>query len=278
MKDEAQIEVQTSQFAAFIQSSRNIWMNDELGHRPLLRLRWQSDKKTHYFTILADRHPIGFACLTEGDQILLSPMSALATAALADYIAEHNLEVPGIFAPKHVGALMAKALSALTGAQYRAVKHILHWALSPPVNLTEIGGQVRIATPDDIDTLVQMYTAMQAEMNTQRPFNAHQMVRATLSEKSLYILETQHGDIASVGTLDLSDHESSYGEVGHIYTAPSYRGRGFATVLIGHLARQIFKKKSAVFLSSDANDAPSRHLYEKMGFTADAEMVNLRQQ
>jgi ribosomal protein S18 acetylase RimI-like enzyme len=278
MKNDAQLEVQTSQFAAFIQSSRNIWMNDQLSHRPLLRLLPQSDKKTHCLTILADRHATGFACLTEGDQILLSPMPAPAIAALADYIAEHKLEVPGIFAPKHVGALMAKALSALTGAQYRAVKHILHWTLSPPVNLSDDGAQLRFATPDDIDRLVQMYTAMQAEMNTQRPFDAHQMVTAALNDKALFVGEVGQGEITCVGTVDLSDRESQYGEIGHIYTAPSYRGHGFARALIGHLAEEVFKTKSAVFLSSDASDTASRGLYSKMGFSIGAEMVNLRRE
>lgn len=276
MKDDAQLEVQTSQFAAFIQSSRNIWMNDELSHRPLLRLRPHSDKKTHCFAVLADRCPIGFACLTEGDQILLSPMSAPAIAALAEYTTEHRLEVPGIFAPKQVGALMAEALSALTGAQYRAVKHILHWTLSPPVNLSDNGGQLRFATPDDIDRLVQMYTAMQAEMNTQRPFDPHQMVTAALNDKSLFVGEVGQGEITCVGTVDLSDRESQHGEIGHIYTAPTYRGRGFASALIGQLAQEVFKTKSAVFLSSDASDAASRGLYSKMGFSISAEVINLR--
>lgn len=278
MMSDQHFKVQHSPLAAFVSASKKGWMDDELSHRPLLRLPTKSEKKMHCLTILADNSAIGFACLTEGDQIILSPMSGPATTALAEYFIEQRLDIPGIFAPKQAGTMMARALERLNGAPYSAVKHILHWALLPPINQSHKVGQLRRARPNDISVLIEMFMAMQDEMNTQRPFNARQMVTAALKAKSLYVGDAEQGEIACVGTVDLSDRESQYGEIGHIYTAPPYRGHGFASALIGHLAKEIVKKKSAVFLSSDANDAASRRLYHKMGFIIGAEMVNLRQQ
>ncbi|AVX05688.1 hypothetical protein MXMO3_03182 [Maritalea myrionectae] len=277
MADDPKLLIETSAPDAFIRAYRKVWLAEELEHRPLLRLSANSMATRHCLTVYAETKPIGFACLTQDDQIILSPLPKKAIPLLAEHLVQRGLHVPGIFAPQHAGLALADALGGLSGVRYRLAKRILHWEMASPVDPLEVEGRLRCATRGDRDALVEMYFAMQAEMNTQRPFDADAMVGTAIASKTLFVWEVRNGEIVCAGKVDLGDAGSKYGEVGNIYSVPAFRGRGIASALVGCLANEILKQKSVVFLSSDAADAPSSKLYKKIGFNVEVEMVNLRQ-
>lgn len=277
MADNPQLQIETTETETFIVGHRALWLAEELKHRPFLRLPTNSVAERLCFTVYAGATPIGFACLATGDQIILSPMPKGAIPLLAEHLVQHRLHVPGIFAPQQAGLALADALSRLSGVRYRLAKRILHWETTSLDVPPEIEGKLRCAKEGDRDTLVDIYMAMQAEMNTQRPFDAYSMVRTAIANQKLFVWETPNDKIACAGKVDLGEVGSKFGEVSNIYSVPTFRGRGIASALVRCLTNKILEQKPAVFLSSDADDAPSFSLYKKIGFNIEVEMVNLRQ-
>jgi len=55
-------------------------------------------------------------------------------------------------------------------------------------------------------------------------------------------------------------------QLGGVFTAPEARGRGVATRAIGALVDRLLERRPAVSLFCDAENAPARRTYEKVGF------------
>jgi hypothetical protein len=55
-------------------------------------------------------------------------------------------------------------------------------------------------------------------------------------------------------------------QLGGVFTAPDLRGRGLATRGIGALVERLLQRRPAVSLFCDAENAPARRAYEKVGF------------
>lgn len=277
MPNDNPVIIQVSELVDFVDEHRPAWLAEELAHRPFLRLGSRSTERLLCLTVRGTHdRPHGFACLIEDDQIILSPMPPQAVAALADYLTQYDLRVPGIFAPEMTGLALSDALRASRGNQYSVVKRVLHWELTALARQSKTKGHLRLATDNDTAILVEMYRDMQHEMNTQRPYDAQQKVTALMARQELVVWDNCEGRIVSTGAASNGTGQSRYGEIGSIYTPPDHRGQGFASALVSHLAEKLLEQNSAVFLSSDAEANASFQLYEKLGFKVDTTLANLR--
>ncbi len=271
------ISVQESELRLFVEEHRQRWVSDELNNRPLLRLDSMSSDQVVCLTIRdSDQNPLGFACLFKGDQIIVSQAPDRAIDELAKYLVLNRCEVPGIFAPEAAGVTLAEYLSAAGRGKYELVKRVLHWELVDLTPCLPVGGQIRPASAQDADMLIGMHYAMQEELNTLRPYDPKQLVISGIDRGEIFVWDTPDQPTVCTGIATLVAGSMTYGAVDGIYTKPDFRGCGYATNLVWHLARDILKKRPAVFLSSDEKGDASFHVYEKLGFKVKTTMANLR--
>jgi ribosomal protein S18 acetylase RimI-like enzyme len=277
MPHEDAFAVKSSNLLDFVDKYRPIWLADELAHRPFLRLNSISDKKPLCLTLHNTNNcPLGFAFLAHDDQIVLSPMSLKTVTALADFLTQQDLTVPGIFAPEKIGHGLSEALLASRRDQFSLAKRVLHWELATPSRQRHADGQLELATGRDKEFMIKMHQEMQHEMNTQRPYDAQQKVTSLMARQQLFVWKNCAGEIVSTGAAEIGASDSRHGEISSIYTPPRFRGQNYASAMISILAEKLLALKPAVFLSSDADAAASSQLYEKLGFEVKTSMINLR--
>lgn len=77
---------------------------------------------------------------------------------------------------------------------------------------------------------------------------------------------------------DMIVHDQDYTVIQQLYTITSYRGQGLAQRLVSTMAEQILQqRKTPVYVAAEDN-APSRAIAEKLGFSLDAQWVFISEQ
>lgn len=231
----------------------------------------------HYYAVFDENGETALtACLSPSDQILLSGAEPSATETLATYLADHGLNIPGIFAPKHLGLTFADNYASKTGKSFKVVKKLGHYGLSELKFIPPQAGDVRLATLNEKQRLIDYRTASQMEGNTQRPVDPTETITQDIEAQRLYILALPDGQIVSTGSIQW-DYlpESAY--VDHIYTPIEHRGKGHATCLTFALSKLVLAKSLVARLSVDLENTPAIAVYEKLGYRRECEMNNLRQ-
>ena len=61
-----------------------------------------------------------------------------------------------------------------------------------------------------------------------------------------------------------------------LQVAPDQRNKGFGALLLGEVERQARERRAPALSLTTAMDNPARHLYERSGFTVQAEKRNRR--
>ena len=190
-------------------------------------------------------------------------------------MADNRLEVPGIFAPAPTGDLAARLLEELTGKHYRLVKELLHLELRQQPMNRFVEGSFRLAGSQDFEQLVSHRTALQAESNTQRPFDSALSIGNDLRSKTLYCWVDATGKIVASGSL-YHDRTPKSSYINHVYVPIQHRRQGYAFALVHKLCELALEQKKIPSLSVDATNQPAYRLYLLMGFTLAARMGNFR--
>ncbi len=124
-------------------------------------------------------------------------------STLCRYLANHQLTVPGIFVLVPTSRLLAQELERLTGVQYQLVKELLHMELRQSPAPRAVTGTLYVAKEHDAEQLAGHRKALQAESNTQRPFDSAQSVQQDLQKKALYTWVNRNDRIVASTSLYL---------------------------------------------------------------------------
>lgn len=261
----------------FCQRFSPLWLENEVASGVIYRVSKADKPGMHYYAVFDENGEMTLtACLNPSDQILLSGADPSATETLAAYLVDHGLDVPGIFAPKPLSLAFADSYEAMTGKAFKVVKALGHYGLSELKFTPHQADDVRLATLNEKQLLIEYRTASQMEGNTQRPVDPTETIVQEIEAQRLYILEWPDGQIVSTGSIQW-DYlpESAY--VDHIFTPVKHRGKGYATCLTFALSQSILSKNLIARLSVDLDNTPAIAVYEKLGYRRECEMNNLRQ-
>ena len=263
--------------SAFLQTYRESWLANEAEDIALLRLSPHSGTADSICLSVHDNgnRTLQTAFLTPQDQLILSQGPSAAINALCCYLTQHNLELPGIFAPTPTSRQTAQALQNLTGRNYRVVKELLHLELHRSPEHRTVVGSLRNAVPEDIDLLISHRQALQDESNTQRPFDSSQSVRSDLKNATIYTwTDDDNCVVASASLLEDLSPTSTY--IDHVYVAPTHRRCGYASALVAQLCTRIREEGRTPRLSVDAANQAAYQAYIGIGFILAARMDNMR--
>ena len=262
--------------AKFIHTYFEHWLSNEAEDIAFLRLEPQSIAANSICISIHDEsgNTLQTAFLTPNDQIILSSGTDEAISAVCSYVAHHDLDVPGIFAPAPTSRLTAKMLERLTGKHYQLVKELLHLELQQPPQSRFTDGVFQAAASQDFKRLVSHRTALQEETNTQRPFDSAQSIQSDLQNGTLYKWVDNNRIVASASLYHDRTPTSAY--IDHVYVEPMYRRQGYASALVSKLCQRAVEQGNVPRLSVDAVNQPAYQAYLKLGFVVSGRMDNLR--
>lgn len=263
--------------AAFLQTHLEYWLAHEAENGAFLRLEPTSIAVDALCLSTEDAsgNVVQTAVFTPQDQIILSRAPTEAVGVLCNYLASCHLDVPGIFAPAPTSRLAAKCLENLIGKQYQLVKELLHLELQQPPKRRAAVGIFQAAIHQDLEHLASHRAAIQAESNTQRPFDAVQSIHADLQNGFLYKWIDDRDRIVASASI-YYDRRPTSAYINHVYVEPVYRRQGYASALVGKLCEQALEQGRVPRLSVDAVNQPAYQAYLKLGFVLAARMDNIR--
>ena len=83
-------------------------------------------------------------------------------------------------------------------------------------------------------------------------------------ERGLVRVWDHGGAVAFIG---FGDGPAATARIAPVYTLPDFRGRGYASAMVGALSRELFAAGTrAIFLTTDVSNPTSNAIYQRIGF------------
>lgn len=188
-----------------------------------------------------------------------------ALACLIDALLEADIPIPGVMTEKALAERFAHAYCAAAGLESSVHKSLRLYELRE-VNPAILSGQIRLATESDMAFLPywcegfasDCFGSPFAVQNDPEPYRYH------VSAGNLYIL--MDGG-TPVSMANISRQMRTVCGVGHVYTPPYFRGKGYATACVASLSRLILDRGFAsCVLYTDLANPTSNSIYQKIGY------------
>ena len=192
---------------------------------------------------------------------------------VVDGLCRGHWAVPGVMAPEPLAEAFASIWNRRTGAVRRTGMKLRVYELRRVVAPPLPPGAPRQAAVEDLDLVRQWARAFNRECFGDR----HQEESTAGVEERLgggrLFLWIDGTPVSMAGR----SRPTAHGEaIGPVYTPPQRRGRGYATALVAHLAQRILGEgKEFCTLYADLANPRSNSIYQKIGFTAVADVVEM---
>jgi len=155
----------------------------------------------------------------------------------------------------------------LTGRAHRLRVRLRQHALTA-VNAVPIApGGPRLAEVGDVEWLVEMHVAFITEVGIpDPPERVREFMPLRVARGDYWIWD----DGARMAYVGYNDAAPDFARIAPVYTIPGARGRGYATVLVAALARELLARgKRKLFLTTDIANPTSNAIYARIGFRAE---------
>ncbi len=191
--------------------------------------------------------------------------AAMEVAATALY--EAGWTLPGVNGPAALSETFARRWQALSGREWTqllALRIFEARQVTPP---PDVSGNLRRATRDDRDLLINWFTAFAADTGLNEE-------RSHLIRSIDHRLESAHGGIwfwEVAGTpvsLVAAGGPTPHGiRIGPVYTPPEHRRSGYASAATAAVSQLQFDAgREFVFLFTDLANATANHIYQAIGY------------
>ena len=238
-----------------------------------------------YLTVGSPTGPSLAALMSSSQKFLLAaeaPPHDEALAALVSHLSNAGVSLPGVFGEEMLAGRFASLWAAAAGCQptptFQQRLHKLTAAVLPPQPPI---GQLRPATVRESELLAGWVLDFQIEALPQEAGDldsARIMVDGLLGRKDLYVWEAVDGDKTRVVSMAARARPTQRGiAINLVYTPPSERRRGYATVLVAHLSRLLLDAGwQFCTLFTDQANATANSLYARIGYHPIADFIEYR--
>lgn len=262
--------------ARFVDALRPLWepreaeLNLMLGIA-LALLRERSPRHVLFASLEQDGTPVGAVVRTSPAGFVVAASEPHAAAALARHFAvsrEHG-DAPSVVGSRDAARAFAEAWSHETKRPASLVMAQRILALSRLAPPPPARGRARLARIEDAETIATWLGALEVEAMTPGPPTprAEQItaVRRRIGAQNLLVWETDDEALVSMALL-VRPTPNGVAVTG-VYTPPEHRGRGYASCCVAAISqRALASGKRFTCLYTDANNATSNALYERIGY------------
>ena len=207
----------------------------------------------------------------------ITPMPFDAIGPLADAMATEAPDLPGTAGDAATAAAFAGAWTERTGGGARVLEGQRIYRLDEVTHPSGVEGSLRVATGDDLETVVAWFAAFHHEVEATAPAADLGSVVAARVAAGLVWLWERDGELVSSAMA----HPAIAGAVriGFVFTPPEHRGCGFAAAAVAALSElalgdaRPFGRTEACLLYTELRNATSNRVYRRLGYRSVAEVL-----
>ena len=216
---------------------------------------------------------VGCAARTAPWNLAVSPMPLAAATALGRAVAGADPGLPGVTGERAV------AQAVLTGfgsprAAFVAVEEVVHVlaGLRPPAG---VPGAARQACRDEVELLVQWHEQFASDAGLPAR-DLLTSVEQRLRTGGLWWWMDGDERVSMAGHVaPLATPGGAVGRIGPVFTPERFRRRGYAGAVTAAVVEQLLPRCATVMLLADAANPTSNGVYERLGFSPVAYIVEL---
>jgi RimJ/RimL family protein N-acetyltransferase len=206
----------------------------------------------------------GAALVTPPLQAIVYVPPGPAMAAVADAFDAMGLRPPGVHGPAAAADAFAALWCARRGLRPELTEESRAFELTEVVAAPPASGRMRAAAEADLPLVETWYADFFGESD---PFAAGrtpaEQGRCAMREGRL-VLWDDGGAVAQAAVVGRTPHGA---RVGHVYTPPALRRRGYATALVEALSRRLLAEgRRYCSLFADLANPVSNSIYAKIGY------------
>lgn len=215
---------------------------------------------------------VGAFSRTPPMKVGLTPMPPEAAESVVEAVAGRWEHIPGVLGPREVATAVAETWVRRKGGTVRTGMRQGIYELTELVEpASRPAGESRLATAEDLPTLVSWMTAFADEVGV-GPRDPEEMARRAVEEERFLVWEV--GALVSVA--GWSARTPNGYRIGYVFTPPAHRGRGYATALVADLTRSLLDGGARFcFLYTDLSNPTSNAIYRRLGYRQVAEVVDV---
>jgi predicted GNAT family acetyltransferase len=196
-----------------------------------------------------------------------------AVERLADALLRGNWPVPGVLAREAMAERFASIWHHRTGAGYSTAMRMRIYELRRVVHPTYPPGEIRQAAAGDMELVRQWAHGFHEECFGD---GQHELSMKSAEDKvknGLLLLWVDRVPTSMAARTRPTPHGEA---VSFVYTPPDQRRKGYGTAVVARLSQRILDDgKQFCTLFADLNNPTSNSIYQRIGYTAVADVVEL---
>lgn len=222
--------------------------------------------------------PVGIAMRTAPHNLVVSPMPTDAARALGVHLAAVDPDLPGVTGEPDVCEPLLEGLGATDRAHIGMVEKVrVLQTLSAPRR--PVPGRARRIQASDVELVADWLVSFAGEVDLNvRP--GRESVLAELASDpapARWLWERAGQPVALAGHAPLVPTPAgTVGRVGPVYTPEQHRGRGYGSAITHAVSQKLGQRCEIVMLYTDAANATSNAVYERLGYAVVAEVVEIQ--
>ncbi|MEU5690164.1 GNAT family N-acetyltransferase [Actinosynnema sp. NPDC020468] len=226
------------------------------------------DQPALMLTVVQDDVLVAAALRTPPWYLTLSGVPPQWADTLAEALAG-EVELPGVNGPRESVEAFTAAWTARTGVTAKedaAMRLFRLGELEPP---TDVTGEARLATEDDLDLLVRWYLEFVGEATVHEPEEdlANKVVRVGMAAGSGNVLWTVDGE--PVAWACASKPVAGMSRIGPVFTPVAHRRHGYGAAVTAASSRWALEAGAEhVVLYTDLANPVSNSIYQRIGYRA----------
>jgi GNAT superfamily N-acetyltransferase len=256
---------------AFAQLVRPLLLQNEAAHcSPLAILDTLINDPTRYarallFSVEEATEIVAMAWMTPPHPLGFTAMPSEGVERLAEFCATLEDEVPSVVGPRPAvdefkDRWLRKTGASLASSMTQGIYQLTE--VTPPRG---VPGAMRFAAESDRELLAEWTHcfAVDCGLPSSRE-QAEVSVQACLRHGSRVFWEHEGCPVSMAG---FGGRTPSGMRVSHVYTPPEYRGKGYASAVVGTLSQHLLDRgHQFCFLYTDLSNPTSNRIYQRLGY------------
>lgn len=221
----------------------------------------------------SDEGVMGCVWRTPPNKLGLTGIPGRPAEGVAEGVSKVYSWLEAAFGPSESVMRFGEAWSKHTGASYRRGMHRGVYELddvTPPSR--KAGGKMVTAPHEELPTVVAWVVGFRRDSGVSGG-NPEVVGRRLVRSGRAYLWLDGGVPRSMAAAIAYTDHGV---RIGHVYTPPEYRGRGYASMLVAQLSREILESgRDFCFLHADLANPTSTRLYTRLGYRKIGEALDV---
>ncbi len=220
-----------------------------------------------FSTLFNDNDLVIAAVQTPPANLVLSKSSQPDIEVLAETLADHNFQFPGIIGPSDVASIFSNKWTQLTGQKSVEYMDQIIYTLRKVVPPRPVEGEMRLARVEESPLIAEWIYAFAKDALPK----AEHIKSEDAPAKATDLIKNGRVMVWAVNGKPVAKASGggteTFARIGGVYTPPEHRGHGYASALVAQLSQlRLDQGKKMCCLYADARNPVSNSIYRKIGY------------